>query len=234
MQVKLVAYTQPIDASMTAEQLVAYCARVSNPDNQDNHDTAENLLRFCMDHKHWSIFQMVNAVVEIIAPRDIARQFTRHESMVVIESPDAVEVKYDGFDLKAGGVQEFSQRYSSKIDFISRELRRQDKKNRQNSINDLPAFTKLECQDQVGLVQRQSEIAYKVMLDRGVAKECARVVLPEGLTLSRMYVNGNLRSWLHYLQTRLSNGTQKEHRELAEMIKGELIEIFPVVLGMMD
>ena len=209
---KLVAYTQPtieVGAS-NPEEFISYAARVSNPSNQNNYDTAEGLLKYCIRNKHFSIFEMVNAVVEVKAPRDITRQMLRHRSF---------------------SFQEFSQRYSDEIQFCDREVRMQDQTNRQNSV---------DCTD-LGLIQEWNDLLegtvaevkadYLNMRKAGVAKEVARVLLPEGLTMSTMYVNGTLRSWLHYLDVREGNGTQKEHIELANKCRKVLEPVFPTVLG---
>ena len=210
---RLVAVTQPtVEIPVaTPEGVVAYAARVSNPSNQDNPDY-EKLLGYCMDNHHWSVFEMANAIVEVEAPRDITRQLLRHRSF---------------------SFQEFSQRYSDEIEFTEREFRRQDTKNRQNSIDDLDNeyATKL-AYDAQGLVNDVDEY-YKGLIKYGVAKECARVILPEGLTMSRLYVNGTLRSWIHYLQVREGNGTQKEHMILANKIREVLEPAFPTVFAMM-
>lgn len=209
---KLVAYTQPtieVGAS-NPEELISYCARVSNPSNQENWDTAEGLLKYCIRNQHWSIFEMVNAVVEVKAPRDITRQMLRHRSF---------------------SFQEFSQRYSDEIEFCDREVRMQDKTNRQNSeettdINLIMAFEAAKTS-----VDKIAVGEYRRLRTLGVAKEVARVLLPEGLTMSTMYVNGTLRSWLHYLEVREGNGTQKEHIELANKCRKVLEPVFPTVLG---
>lgn len=210
IKARLVGITQPVEGmeAQSPEDLVSYCARVSNPSNQSNFDTAGKLLDYCIKNKHWSVFEMVNAVVEVEAPRDISRQLLRHRSF---------------------SFQEFSQRYSDKIEFMeSRELRLQDKKNRQNSIDtDRFGFYNLP----IKLTKFLSQRLYKNMIKRGVAKECARVVLPEGLTMSRLYVNGTLRSWLHYLDIRDDPGvTQKEHVQLARFIRAELEPAFPNIV----
>ena len=215
---KLVAYTQPTIAvgASNPEEFISYCARVSNPSNQNNYDTAEGLLKYCIRNKHFSIFEMVNAVVEVKAPRDITRQMLRHRSF---------------------SFQEFSQRYSDEIEFCDREVRMQDKTNRQNSIsiddfyNGPNQFVR-DCWDEdvkeiVELVKEHFKDQRKI----GVAKEVARVLLPEGLTMSTMYVNGTLRTWLHYLDVREGNGTQKEHIELANKCRKVLEPVFPTVLG---
>jgi len=209
---RLIAVTQPTVevAASNSEALVAYCARVSNPSNQDNPDY-EKLLGYCMDNHHWSVFEMANAIVEVEAPRDITRQLLRHRSF---------------------SFQEFSQRYSDEIEFTEREYRRQDTKNRQNSINDLDwAYSEELMYDSESLVSKV-EGFYKGMLGNGVAKECARVILPEGLTMSRLYVNGTLRSWMTYLSVREGNGTQKEHMVLANKIREVLEPAFPTVFSL--
>lgn len=196
---KIVAVTNPfIDEVKSADEFIAYTARVSNPSNQMNTETSEKLLKYCIRNKHFSIFEMVNVVMEINTTRDIARQILRHRSF---------------------SFQEFSQRYADPIKdlgFITREARLQDKKNRQNSIeiDDVRLG-----QDWKGRQTYLLEIVteqYNWAIQNGIAKEQARVVLPEGLTLSRMYMNGTLRSWIHYCELRMSNGTQKEHQLIAE------------------
>ena len=212
---KLVALTQPTIGvgAGSAEGLVAYCAKVSNPANQDSPDY-ERLLAYCVRNKHWSVFEMANAVVEVEAPRDITRQLLRHRSF---------------------SFQEFSQRYSDQIEFTGREFRRQDSKNRQNSIDDLDGFTKASCGASSEGLAEGAQNAYAQMLARGVAKECARVILPEGLTMSRLYVNGTLRSWIHYLDVRDDEGvTQWEHVVLARKIKEVLLPAFPTVFGLLN
>ena len=209
---KLVAYTQPTIAvgASNPEELISYCARVSNPSNQNNYDTAEGLLKYCIRNKHFSIFEMVNAVVEVKAPRDITRQMLRHRSF---------------------SFQEFSQRYSDEIQFCDREVRMQDNTNRQNSeettdINLIMAFEAAKTS-----VDKIAVGEYKRLRTLGVAKEVARVILPEGLTLSTLYANGTLRSWMHYLEIREGHGTQKEHVILANKIREALLPVFPTVLG---
>lgn len=213
---RLIGLTQPtIEARIpNSEGILAYCARVSNPSNQDKFDTAEKLLQYCIKNKHWSVFEMSNAVVEVEAPRDITRQLLRHRSF---------------------SFQEFSQRYSDEVEFTGREFRRQDTRNRQNSTDDLDAEY-VEC-----LAHEVSEMkdcihdTYLWMRGHNVAKECARVILPEGLTMSRLYVNGTLRSWLHYLEVRDDPGvTQWEHVLLARKIKEVLIPAFPTVFGLLE
>ena len=211
---RLIGLTQPtIEARIpNSEGILAYCARVSNPSNQDNFDTAEKLLNYCVKNKHWSVFEMVNAVVEVEAPRDITRQLLRHRSF---------------------SFQEFSQRYSDEIEFTDREFRSQDTKNRQNSIDDLE---KDVVDNVLGKVNHLKHLAtgwYSAFREMGVAKECARVILPEGLTMSRLYVNGTLRSWLHYLEVRDDPGvTQWEHVVMARKIKDVLVPAFPTVFNL--
>lgn len=209
---RLIGLTQPtIEARIpNSEGILAYCARVSNPSNQDNFDTAEKLLRYCIKNKHWSVFEMSNAVVEVEAPRDITRQLLRHRSF---------------------SFQEFSQRYSDEIEFTDREFRRQDTKNRQNSIDDLPKEELEQCTFDVNKVIADTRYLYRCLREADVAKECARVFLPEGLTMSKLYVNGTLRSYLTYLQVRLDDGTQKEHQIMAQKIKECLEPAFPTVFG---
>jgi thymidylate synthase (FAD) len=190
---------------------------VSNPSNQDKFDTAEKLLNYCVKNKHWSVFEMVNAVVEVEAPRDITRQLLRHRSF---------------------SFQEFSQRYSDEIEFTEREFRRQDDKNRQNSVDDLdPDLEDTIKQWVKAFVEGDNTLGvkpfYEALRTNGVAKECARVILPEGLTMSRLYVNGTLRSWLHYLDVRDDPGvTQWEHVLLARKIKEVLVPAFPTVFNL--
>jgi thymidylate synthase (FAD) len=225
LSAKLIALTQPLITLRvpSAEGLVAYCARVSNPQHQDKE--LGSLLDYCVKNRHWSIFQMVNAVVELEGPRDITRQFTRHSSLYCLDPFEA-----PGFNYEYGGVQEFSQRYSDEIEFTDREFRRQDTKNRQNSVNDLPEAICNESAQLVDDVTSLAEQAYGWTRQAGVAKECARVFLPEGLTMSRLYVNGTLRSWLHYLDVRDDPGvTQWEHVLLARKIREALEPAFPTV-----
>ena len=230
---RLIAVTQPtieIPAA-TPEGVVAYCGRVSNKPNQEN-SAFKKLFDYCITNKHWSFFQMANAIVEIEAPRDITRQFTRHGSLFTIELDGSLKEEF-GFNQDQGGIQEFSQRYSDEIEFTEREFRRQDTKNRQNSIDDLEkGYIEKLSYDSESLVN-EIEDYYKGMIGNGVAKECARVILPEGLTMSRLYVNGTLRSWMHFLQVREGNGTQKEHMILANKIREVLEPAFPTVFGMM-
>jgi thymidylate synthase (FAD) len=193
-------------ATHDQEQLLAYIARVSNPGNQDNPETAPKLLRYLIKNKHWSPFEMVNVCMEIETTRDIARQILRHRSF---------------------SFQEFSQRYAVADFFEKSEARLQDHKNRQNSIitddKELHEFWE-ELQTQVLIATKQ---AYQAALNAGIAKEVARKVLPEGLTVSKMYMNGTLRSWLHYCDIRCDGATQKEHREVAEQCRKIIADLFP-------
>ena len=205
MKVELVWATPDI------EEKVAYCARVSNPENQHNHETAPKLLKYLMKHKHWSPFEMANVCMEIETTRDIARQILRHRSF---------------------SFQEFSQRYAAVQSFDTRECRLQDDKNRQNSL----------VTDDLGLqnwwegaqkrVQSEAQFMYQAALNRGIAKEQARALLPEGMAISRMYMNGTLRSWLHYIEVRTDPSTQKEHRDVAEACKQVLSTVCPSLMEM--
>ena len=207
----LVGLTQPMNVeAKTAEELIAYAARVSNPSNQKNFKTAKRLLEYCIKHKHYSIFEMANAVVEIEAPRDITRQLLRHRSL---------------------SFSEFSQRYSDEIESTPRKYRRQDLSNRQNSIDDLDIETTYRADVLQRRVGRAAMDAYDELRKSGVAKECARVLLPEGLTMSRLYANGTLRSWMHYLEVRDDPSvTQHEHVLLAQAIRKALEPAFPIIL----
>jgi thymidylate synthase (FAD) len=206
---KLVALTQPVIGTPAAnsEALIAYCARVSNPSNQDNPDYSK-LLDYCIRNKHWSVFEMANAIVEVAAPRDITRQLLRHRSFCF---------------------QEFSQRYSDEIEFTDREFRRQDDKNRQNSVDDLHESLQNKFEGITETLAWEAERLYKNMRQHSIAKECARVVLPEGLTMSKLYVNGTVRSWLHYLDVREDHTTQYEHQLLAREIRKVLEPAFPTI-----
>ena len=193
-------------ATPDAENLVAYMARVSNPENQDNPATAPKLLAYLIKHKHWSPFEMVNVCMEIETTRDIARQILRHRSF---------------------SFQEFSQRYAEVVNWDKGEARLQDNKNRQNSIPTQDRELQRWWDEQQAAVWKQSTEAYKLALQQGMAKEVARKVLPEGLAMSRMYMNGTLRSWLHYVDIRCDVSTQKEHREIAQQCKVVLSLLFP-------
>ena len=200
-------------ATPDLEEKVAYCARVSNPDNQHNYATSGKLLKYLMKNKHWSPFEMANVCMEIETTRDIARQILRHRSF---------------------SFQEFSQRYAVVKDFSIRECRMQDEKNRQNSLE----ADDIELKDWWHMaqwrVQTEAEFMYKAALNRGVAKEQARALLPEGMAVSRMYMNGTLRSWLHYIEVRTDPSTQKEHRDVAEACKNVLSELCPSVMEAMN
>tara|TARA_R110000744_G_scaffold321544_1_gene427619 strand:- start:91 stop:765 length:675 start_codon:yes stop_codon:yes gene_type:complete len=218
---KLISITRPYEDDAgygvtldTPEELIAYCARVSSPDNQDNKSTADKLLKYCIRNSHWSIFEMVDATIEIVCTRDIGRQILRHRSF---------------------SFQEFSQRYAEAIDFVRGEARLQDTKNRQNSIEIVDKELRdlwEEMQTDVLILAKKH---YKHALNMGIAKEVARKILPEGLTKSRMYMKGSLRSWLHYCDLRRGNGTQKEHRLIAdscwEILSKEFPSVFLVVEG---
>ena len=193
------------------EGLIAYCARVSNPDNQNNSDTSEKLIKYLIKNKHWSPLEMVNACLEIETTRDIARQILRHRSF---------------------SFQEFSQRYADptkELEFVTREARLQDEKNRQDSIEVDDKFFQIEWEQAQKRVLWAAEREYKWAIKNGIAKEQARAVLPEGLTMSRMYMNGTLRSWVHYIELRSANGTQKEHMEIAKACAVEIAKIFPLI-----
>ena len=199
MKVKLIGVTKPALESaemFLPKDIISYCARVSNPANQENYSTADRLLAYCVRNEHWSPFEMVNVVMEIETTRDIARQILRHRSF---------------------SFQEFSQRYAAvdETAWISREARLQDTKNRQNSIE----VDDRELEEAWTASQREVWLTaideYNWAIEQGIAKEVARAILPEGLTMSRLYMNGTLRSWIHYCQLRMGNGTQKEHREVA-------------------
>jgi thymidylate synthase (FAD) len=222
MNVKLLSYSQPTESFRSqgvddAQELIAYCARVSNPANQFNTDTSERLIRYLIKHQHWSPLEMVSACMEIVTTRDIARQILRHRSF---------------------SFQEFSQRYAdptAELDeaFVLREARFQDTKNRQNSVDfdmadqaqKLLAYEWERAQKRVLYAVKKE---YKWAIDNGIAKEQARAVLPEGLTVSRMYMNGTLRSWIHYIELRASNGTQKEHMDIARACAQAITAIFPM------
>ena len=196
-------------ATPKGDELVAYMARVSNPSNQNNTATAPKLVKYLVDNKHWSPLDMVDMCVEITTTRDIARQILRHRSFYF---------------------QEFSQRYADPTEdlgFRLRDARLQDKKNRQNSIETSDYEMKVEWIEHQQAVVAQSSKAYKWAIENGVAKEQARAVLPEGLTLSRMYMKGTLRNWIHYVDVRTDMATQKEHRLIAEECKKLMFECFP-------
>ena len=218
MKVKLISYSQSPQfpgRSESAQDLIAYCARVSNPSNQNNRETSEKLLKYLAKHKHWSPFEMVSACLEIETTRDIARQLLRHRSF---------------------SFQEFSQRYADPLkdlEMIPREARLQDPKNRQNSIAiDTTDESQRRINEEFRMKQlahiRHSKELYNWAIEKGIAKEQARAVLPEGNTISRVYVNGTLRSWIHYIELRSGNGTQLEHMELARVCAEVITNIFPL------
>ena len=222
MKAKIISYSQtPTVGTQNSEvpqgllDLVAYCARVSNPDNQNNKETATGLVKYLMKHKHWSPLEMVSVCMEVETTRDIARQLLRHRSF---------------------SFQEFSQRYADpvkELEMVPREARLQDTKNRQNSIainmldEDQRRIREEWNMKQVKHIQATEEL-YNWAIKKGIAKEQARAVLPEGNTLSRLYVNGTLRSWIHYIELRGANGTQLEHMELAWAVADAIVKIFPM------
>ena len=216
MKVELISYSQPaqhLAENMT--ELVAFCARVSNPSNQSNKETSEKLIKYLIKNQHWSPLEMINVCLEITTTRDIARQMLRHRSF---------------------SFQEFSQRHADptkELNFVVREARLQDPKNRQNSVT-LSGLTLNEQNLMEQWKWQQEEVirsamhAYQWAIDNGIAKEQARAVLPEGLTESKLYMNGTLRSWIHYIQLRSGNGTQKEHIEIAKACAKVIATVFPL------
>ena len=206
MPVKLISYSKGQNGDLLQE--VAYCARVSNPSNQANEETSEKLLKYLMKHKHWSPFEMVSVCLEIKTTRDIARQILRHRSF---------------------SFQEFSQRYAEANDYTTRKAREQDKKNRQNSteFEDREIVEWFNMQ-QMKLIRGVKEL-YTEALGKGIAKEQARAILPEGMTESTLYMNGTLRSWMHYIDLRTANGTQKEHMDIASECADAIEEVFPMI-----
>ena len=215
MKVKLVSYSTPTEEFLNegidnAQELVAFCARVSNPSNQLNTETSEKLIKYLIKNAHWSPLEMVSACLEIETTRDIARQILRHRSF---------------------SFQEFSQRYANPVkdlEFVTREARLQDLKNRQNSIeNDDEEISNMWIEKQEHIINEARE-TYNWAIENGIAKEQARAVLPEGNTVSRMYMNGTLRSWIHYIELRSGNGTQKEHMEIALTCAEVITKIFPM------
>ena len=215
MNVRMVSYSKPSremydEGLVDVQELVAFCARVSNPSNQFNTDTSEKLIKYLIKHQHWSPLEMVSACLEIETTRDIARQILRHRSF---------------------SFQEFSQRYADPtkdLSFVLREARLQDTKNRQNSVEtDNPALQTF-WENQQNRVLDAAKGAYEWAIQNGIAKEQARAVLPEGLTVSRLYMNGTLRSWIHFIELRSANGTQKEHQEVARQCAKVIAEVFPL------
>lgn len=211
---RVIGVTQPVvDFIPDSEGIISYAARVSAPSNQTNFDTAAKLLKYCVEHQHYSVFETCNITMEIEAPRDIARQILRHRSF---------------------SFQEFSQRYAESTDFVKRECRMQDLKNRQNSLKidneDIKSWWDAAQQDTLNLI----EDLYGAALQMGIAKEVARCILPEGLTMSKMYMNGTVRSWLHYIQLREANGTQIEHSDVAIKAKEEVLKYFPFLESVLE
>ena len=217
MKIKLISYSQASEEfendlgyTMDAEDLVAYCARVSNPANQSNTETSERLIKYLIKHQHWSPLEMVSACIEIETTRDIARQILRHRSF---------------------SFQEFSQRSADPtqdLSFVLREARLQDTVNRQNSIETEDKMLQIEWERAQQRVIYAAKREYEWAIANGIAKEQARAVLPEGLTVSRMYMNGTLRSWIHFIQLRSANGTQKEHMEIAKACAEVIAKVFPL------
>ncbi len=212
--VRVVSYSRPMSDEKLDDDLinlVAYCARVSNPGNQNNNKTAEKLIKYLIKNKHWSPLEMANVCMEIETTRDIARQILRHRSF---------------------SFQEFSQRYADPtedLNFVTRPARLQDTKNRQNSI-EIPMEDSINhiWESYQEVIIERCKHAYDWAIQAGIAKEQARAVLPEGLTMSRMYVNGTLRSWIHYIQLRSENGTQKEHIDIAKACAEAIYQLFPL------
>lgn len=206
---KIVHYSKPLNGEQSISDMVCFCARVSNPSNQHLTTNNEKLIRYLIQHRHWSPFEMVNICIEIRTTRDIARQILRHRSF---------------------SFQEFSQRYAQVQEFSVREARLQDTKNRQSSLETTDEALQEEWKTRQQSILDASTEAYQWALDHGIAKEQARAVLPEGMTSSVLYMNGTLRSWIHYFQVRTGEDTQKEHRLLALECKKEIATIFPEIL----
>lgn len=215
MKVRLVSYSKPTNELENqgiddAQELIAFCARVSNPNNQYNTETSEKLIKYLIKHAHWSPLEMVSACMEIETTRDIARQILRHRSF---------------------SFQEFSQRYANPtkdLDFVLREARLQDPKNRQNSVVTDDDLLKAKWENMQTVVIEAARSAYTWAIENGIAKEQARAVLPEGNTVSRLYMNGTLRSWIHFIELRSANGTQKEHQDVARACAEAIAAIFPM------
>lgn len=214
-KVKVIGATQPlVDYIPDSEGILSYAARVSNPANQDNFDTAEGLLKYCVRNKHYSVFETCSITMEIETPRDIARQILRHRSF---------------------SFQEFSQRYAESTNFITRECRLQDTKNRQNSLDaedkELLEWWEQSQKEVLDVVK----VKYKEALDKGIAKEVARTILPEGLTVSKLYMQGTVRSWLHFIQVRDDEGVaQKEVVDVARKVKKELLKLYPFLESVIE
>ena len=210
MTAKLISYSQNVNHDSLLDQ-IAYTARVSNPSNQANSETSERLVRYLIKEGHWSPLEMVSACLEINTTRDIARQILRHRSF---------------------SFQEFSQRYANPVedlDFVTRDARLQDTKNRQNSIDNADDYIKERWEEEQLRVRLETRKAYQWAIDNGIAKEQARAVLPEGNIGSRLYMNGTLRSWVHYIELRSGNGTQREHMEIARDCARALKPVFPMI-----
>ena len=221
MNVRMISYSKPSremydEGLIDVQELVAFCARVSNPSNQFNTETSEKLIKYLIKHQHWSPLEMVSACLEIETTRDIARQILRHRSF---------------------SFQEFSQRYADPtkdLSFVLREARLQDTKNRQNSVENNNLAVAAWWEERQKRVIEEAKNAYEWAITNGIAKEQARAVLPEGLTVSRLYMNGTLRSWVHYCELRMANGTQKEHAEIAREIAKVIAEVFPIIKDLCD
>ena len=220
MNVKLISFSAPSPEMPVeiedAQDLIAFCARVSNPSNQLNTDTSEKLIKYLIKHQHWSPLEMVSACLEIETTRDIARQILRHRSF---------------------SFQEFSQRYADPtkdLSFVLREARLQETKNRQNSVENDNLALAAWWEERQKRVIEEAKNAYEWAIANGIAKEQARAVLPEGLTVSRLYMNGTLRSWVHYCELRMANGTQKEHADIAREIAKVIAEVFPMMKDLCD
>jgi len=215
MNVRMISYSKPSremydEGLLDVQELVAFCARVSNPSNQFNTETSEKLIKYLIKHQHWSPLEMVSACLEIETTRDIARQMLRHRSF---------------------SFQEFSQRYADPtkdLSFVLREARLQDTKNRQNSVENNNLALAAWWEERQKRVIEEAKNAYEWAIENGIAKEQARAVLPEGLTVSRLYMNGTLRSWIHFIELRSANGTQKEHQEVARECAKVIAEVFPL------
>jgi thymidylate synthase (FAD) len=215
MKVRMISYSKPSremydEGLMDVQELIGFCARVSNPSNQFNTQTSEKLIRYLIKHKHWSPLEMVSACLEVETTRDIARQILRHRSF---------------------SFQEFSQRYADPtkdLDFVLREARLQDEKNRQNSVDTEDAELKVWWDAKQKFLIDYVKTTYAEAIEKGIAKEQARAILPEGNTVSRLYMNGTLRSWIHFIELRSGNGTQKEHMEVARECAKVIAEVFPM------
>ena len=215
MKVRLISYSTPSkeiaeQGLYDVQELIAFCARVSNPSNQNNTETSEKLIKYLIKHQHWSPLEMVSACLEIETTRDIARQMLRHRSF---------------------SFQEFSQRYADPtkdLSFVLREARLQDTNNRQNSVENTNLALAAWWEERQKRVIEEAKNAYDWAIQNGIAKEQARAVLPEGLTVSRLYMNGTLRSWIHFIELRSANGTQKEHQEVARRCAKVIAEVFPL------